>query len=453
MKILQLLPSLHYGDAVGNDAVALHHFLTEEGCDTHIYAEQIDQRIPDGIASSYTKLPVLSAEDIVMYHFAIGSPVMEKILCSLPAHKFMIYHNITPAKYFTPYNKIAEEAADEGRKSLRSMAEFFEYCIADSAYNKEDLRFEGYTCPIDVVPIMIPFADYDKDANHLLLEKYQHDEMVNFLFVGRIVPNKKQEDVIKTFAYYHKNISANSRLFLVGNYQGMELYYQRLVRYAKVLDIADAVFFTGHTSFADILAYYRMADVFLCMSEHEGFCVPLLEAMYFEVPIVACDAAAVSETLGDGGILVNTRRPDVIAKVIDRVLKDKHLCNTLVRNGKERLKNYSYEIVSQAMGTYIFAAFEKEPGNFILEKEKKLVQKQLGYQDKEVNRILSTGDTSLGKNLDDFCNTPIPSIPLKVCFKKKLHGILRIMYHSCARVSPTLAAWIREKLFSGWNRL
>ena len=155
----------------------------------------------------------------------------------------------------------------------------------------------GYTCPIDVCPILIPFSDYEKEPDRRVLRRYKGDGKTNLLFVGRIAPNKKQENVIRAFYFYHKYYSPDSRLFLVGSWSGMESYYERLCDYVKALGIAEHVVFTGHIRFDEILAYYHLADVFLCMSEHEGFCVPLVEAMYFHVPIVAYSCAAVPDTL------------------------------------------------------------------------------------------------------------------------------------------------------------
>lgn len=115
------------------------------------------------------------------------------------------------------------------------------------------------------------------------MEHYKDDGYTNFIFVGRVAPNKKQEDVIRAFYCYKKYCNPKSRLFIVGSYNGMERYYHRLRRYVGALEL-DNVVFTGHIPFAQILAYYHLADLFLCMSDHEGFCVPLVEAMYFNLP-------------------------------------------------------------------------------------------------------------------------------------------------------------------------
>ena len=117
------------------------------------------------------------------------------------------------------------------------------------------------------------------------------------------------------------DVYKRQRLFFVGKYAGMEAYYEQLKRYVEALDLKD-VYFTGHIKFDEILAYYRTADVFVCMSEHEGFCVPLVEAMYFGVPIVAYDSSAIADTLGNGGILTEDKDPKLVAEIINRLVQD-----------------------------------------------------------------------------------------------------------------------------------
>lgn len=359
MKIIQLMPTLAYGDAVGNDAIALHNILVENGYETKIYAENIDSRIRHGIAEYCTELPILDDEDILLYHFSTGSKAMVEILHKLSCRKIMIYHNITPKEYFHEYNQDLMRLVDDGRQELGKLREYFECCLADSYYNKQDLIKEGYTCPIAVLPILIPFEDYRKEPDGEVVARYSGDGITNILFTGRVSPNKKQEDVISAFSYYHGNINSKSRLFIVGSYNGMETYFYKLKKYTEELGISDYVVFTGHIPFSQILAYYSLADLFLCMSDHEGFCVPLLEAMSFSIPILAYRAAAVPETLGDAGMLVNDRNPVVVAEFIGRMLEDRELQDLLKSRMKSRLETFSYESTTDLFKTYLEAVLNK----------------------------------------------------------------------------------------------
>lgn len=293
---------------MGNDTLAIKDLLGQMGYDTAIYAENIDSRLPAGTARYVSDLPQLAPEDVILYHGSTGTDLNSR-LPELGGRKVMIYHNITPPQFFRPYSQGAMDLTARGIDGITRLADKLDYCIAVSEFNKRDLLRMGYTCPIDVCPILIPFEDYAKAPDRAVLRRYSGDGYVNILFVGRIAPNKRQEDVIRAFYFYRKFFQPKSRLFLVGAYGGMESYYQRLTAYVECLGLTDSVIFPGHIKFNAILAYYKLADVFLCMSEHEGFCVPLTEAMYFDVPIVARAAAAIPDTLGGGGILVRDNDP------------------------------------------------------------------------------------------------------------------------------------------------
>ena len=345
MKIVQLLTRMAFGDAIGNDTLAIRDFIREKGYETAIYAEGIDSRLPAKTALSHTKIPQLRSDDILIYHASTGTP-LNSMLASFGGKKVMIYHNITPPYFFENYSSAAAGLTMLGQREIRALSRSIEYCIADSAYNREDLIAMGYTCPIDVCPILIPFEDYEKAPDEKLLQKYRGDGWTNLLFVGRIAPNKCQQDVIRAFYVYQKRYNPKSRLFLVGNGTGeMMKYDQQLKDYARQLGIADKVIFPGHIKFNAILAYYHLADVFVCMSEHEGFCVPIVEAMHFRKPIVAYASTAIPETLGKGGLLLDSKNPELAAGAINRILEDASLRNYLLSRQEEELKRFQYEAV------------------------------------------------------------------------------------------------------------
>lgn len=172
------------------------------------------------------------------------------------------------------------------------------------------------------------------------MSRYADDGYTNILFTGRIAPNKKQEDIIRMFYQYQKRYRAKSRLFLAGSYDGMETYYERLREYVQKLRLKH-VYFTGHIRFEELLAYYHIADAFVCMSEHEGFCVPLVEAMYFKIPVLAYDSTAVTETLGGSGFLTDTKDPLVNASVLNHILTNDSVRKTLLEGQSKRLAHFS----------------------------------------------------------------------------------------------------------------
>jgi glycosyltransferase involved in cell wall biosynthesis len=174
--------------------------------------------------------------------------------------------------------------------------------------------------PTGVLPLLLDRDQLALPPSPTVLEMFD-DDKTNFLFVGRIIPNKRFEDLIKVFYIYQKYIEPNCRLILVGESKGFERYFDALVRYIDELELKDVVL-TGHVDTDDLVAYYQVADLFLCLSEHEGFCVPLIEAFRFGVPVMAFEAGAVPETLGGAGILVREKRFDEIAEMAHLLVHD-----------------------------------------------------------------------------------------------------------------------------------
>ena len=354
MRVVQLLPTLSFGDAIGNDTIALKGVISEMGYSTDIYAENIDKRLPGGLAKKVDKLRDLKKDDVLIYHKSTGTDLtfkLEKYKC----RRIMVYHNITPAEFFRSYSVPATQLTELGYKGVEFLRDKVDYVLAVSAYNKSELLKMGYTCPIDIRPILIKFDDYRQAPDEAVIKKYS-DGKKNIIFVGRIAPNKKQENVIRAF-YSYKKLNPESRLILVGSARGMENYRDRLAKYARALGIGDDVVFPGHIKFSEILAYYHLADAFVCMSEHEGFCVPLVEAMFFDVPIIAYDTSAISDTLGGSGVLLDSNDPVYAAAVMDRVLTDDKLRESIIAGQRRRLEDFSYENVR--------AVFERELRDFI----------------------------------------------------------------------------------------
>lgn len=345
-RIIQIVAGLNYGDAVGNDVIAIKSALKANGFVTEIYATTIHKKIPAGTAKYSYRLPQLKEDDIVIYHFASADPLIETVQ-KLKCIKVLRYHNVTPPEFFQKYDRTAMHSTKLGLKQIREMNQSFDYVITVSEYNQKDLRRMGYRCPIFVVPILIRFADYAKKPSAKIIQKYA-DGIKNIIFVGRIAPNKKIEDVIAAYDYYQKNIDPDTRLIVVGSHQEKSRYYaylQSLVRKIK----AEHVIFTGHISFEEILGYYSVADAFLCMSEHEGFCVPLVEAMYFGVPVVAYASSAVPETLQECGLLLEHKTPEYAAKALACVLQDAKKREVLLKRAEKRLKDFAADAVEERL--------------------------------------------------------------------------------------------------------
>lgn len=335
-NIYQILPTISYGDAVSNDAINMNKVVLDLGFNGGIYAENIDPKVKDYV-KHISKFRIKSTKDIIIHHFSTGSGVNDYVRSIKDVKKIIRYHNITPEEFFKGYNDVLFNLCKKGREQLNKGYKSYSIALADSEFNKKELDELNYK-NILTLPIILNFDDYSVSPDSRTILKY-NDGKTNFLFVGRIAPNKKQEDIIKSFYYYKKYIDKDSRLFIVGSYNGMERYYSELLNLVDYLKLKD-VFFTGHTSFREIISYYKIASVFLCMSEHEGFCVPILESMYFNVPIIAYNSCAVPETLGDSGILVNKKDYRIIAETINLVVNNHDIRDKLVKKQAERLKEF-----------------------------------------------------------------------------------------------------------------
>ncbi|MCQ2533996.1 MAG: glycosyltransferase [Clostridia bacterium] len=354
MKVIQMIPTLALGDAVGNDTFALKKVLMDLGYETSIHTHVLDSRLPDSCCEIIigNQMPEVDEDDVVIYHMSTESRLnfdLETMNC----RKIMIYHNITPVEFMKDCSYTIQKHSIAGYAGLKNLVGKIDYCLADSEFNKQDLIKYGYTCPIDVRPILIPLDDYKKKPDSKTIKTYGSDGFTNILFVGRIAPNKKHEDIIAAFAYYNKNVNSKSRLILAGSNSGFENYDAKLKKYAETLGVMDNVIFTGHISFKEILAFYSIASVFLCMSEHEGFCVPLAEAMFFKVPIIAYDACAIPYTLDGSGALIDSKNPVEVALLIDRIVKDEELRNKIIEGQNRRLEDFQYEKVKELFAGYL----------------------------------------------------------------------------------------------------
>ncbi len=203
MRIIQVVPGIYYGDAVGNDILALDNIIKEKKIATGIFTYHIGNRISEDVAFKLETLEV-KPDDIIIFHVAIATPLNEWIKTQ-PCKKIMVYHNITPPKFFAPYDENASSACSMGLEQVSSISDVFDMVLADSSFNKQDLIDMGYKTDMKVLPILIPFSDYDKTPSSATIEKYSNDGYTNILFVGRIAPNKCQQDVIAAFDAYQKN--------------------------------------------------------------------------------------------------------------------------------------------------------------------------------------------------------------------------------------------------------
>lgn len=344
----QMVPSLRVGDAVGGHTLRVRQVLRDLGLESEIFVENAHPALAAQVrhVDDYAEHAGRAGADrvAVIYQMAVGSNTAD-VFFSRPETKIVDYHNITPPAFFSGWDDFEAMRTTVGRTQMERLSRRVGLALADSAFNASDLADHGYVCPTEVVPILVDLDGFRAGADESLgrrLASAKRRGGSDLLFVGRMVPNKAQHQLIKTLAVYRRVVDPRARLHLVGS-EGPERYVAALRRYAAELGLTDAVTFATAVSQAELTAYYQAADVLVCVSEHEGFCIPLLEAMFHDVPVVAFNAAAVPETLGDAGVLLDENDPLTVAVAVEQVLTRPGLRDRLVDAGHRRLAHFSLE--------------------------------------------------------------------------------------------------------------
>ena len=326
IKIHQVLATLGYGDAIGHEVLGIQRALREVGYESEIFVETADHRL-ESLTRDYRELVDFSDRDnLLLHHFSLGSKA-SRTAFALPDRMALIYHNITPPEYFVGVHRTLARQCFRGRRELQAYATRCEIALGDSEFNRRDLEALGFQRTA-VLPVVPDFSHLDRDPHWLVAREFD-DDWTNILFVGRMIANKKIEDLIRYFHAYQTLFNPRSRLLLVGAQTGFERYAASLHDLVARLG-AGHVHFVGHVSDEELVAFYEVADLFLCASEHEGFCVPLVEAFYKEVPVLAYAATAVPATMDGAGVLFENRNPEHVATLMDAISSDATLRDTIV---------------------------------------------------------------------------------------------------------------------------
>jgi glycosyltransferase involved in cell wall biosynthesis len=314
----QVLATLGYGDAIGHEVLGIQRVLRAAGYQSDIFVETADRRL-EALTRDYRELIDASRpENLLLHHFSIGSKA-SRIAYALPDRMALIYHNITPPEYFAGVHRTLARQCFRGRRELHAYIDRCDLALGDSEFNRRDLERVGFPRTA-VLPVVPDFSHLEVAPDPFVARQFD-DAWVNILFVGRVIANKKIEDLIQCFHAYHTNFNARSRLLIVGVFSLFERYFAALTHLVEELGL-DHVHFVGQVSDAELVAYYEVADLFLCASEHEGFCVPLVEAFYTSVPVLAYAATAVPATMDGAGVLFDRKDPQHVAALMDAILSD-----------------------------------------------------------------------------------------------------------------------------------
>jgi len=328
----QLIPVLTVGDAISGAARETRKMLLELGYDSAIYAGVVDSRVRHEARPESRLAGDVSENDAVIYHMSLGT-ILTKRWLNLKARHVLVYHNVTPAHYFQDVSARVAYDLQVGYEELRDAALTADLCIADSTFNLSELACFGVDSGVVIPPPV--------DLWRLSPQKAAPPVTPTLLFVGRFAPNKRHDMLLFILKALRETSHPDARLILAGSLVDAEPYVAALAFQASELGIEDAITIpiTG-ISDRQLHDYYAAASVFVCASEHEGFCMPLLEAMAFSVPVVALDAGAVGETVGEAAALMHTLDPLVWAEVVARVLDDNNLRSQLITAGKRRVADF-----------------------------------------------------------------------------------------------------------------
>lgn len=325
-RVHQILATLGYGDAIGNEVLGIHRALRGAGYDSEIIVETADPRL-EHLTTDYRDIVGhVDADDLLIHHFSLGSRA-SRTAFALPCRMALIYHNITPPEYFLGVHPQLVRQCYHGRRELTAYRNRCDIALGDSEFNRQELDALGFS-PTDVLHVVPDFSHLSGVPDSRVIDAYD-DACTNILFVGRMIPNKRPDDVIRFFHAYKTHYDPSARLILAGSYGGFERYMVQLRTLVATLGVQD-VHILGQVTNEALTALYDVADLFLCASEHEGFCVPLIEAFHKRVPVLAYASTAVPATMDGGGVLYDHKDPYRVAALMHALVANHDLTDRIV---------------------------------------------------------------------------------------------------------------------------
>ena len=350
MVIHQWVPAAHKGDAIGDSARRVRGLLRGMGHQSELFALTMDDDLKGDVRPWSD--PSARSGDITIFHYALPSP-MTAAFGQLPRGRVLQYHNVTPAHFFAKWDPNLFRLASLGRQDVATLVGHVDLALGDSEYNRQELAGMGFA-PTGVFPIAIDTSRVTSPARRPALEQILDDGLVNFLFVGRIAPNKMIEDHIRLAEAYKRNVDAYYRFIFVGRTDVVPRYYA-MVRalMAEYQMLHDRFIFTGPVPEEELAIYYRHAAVYISLSEHEGFCVPLLEAMAADVPVLAYASTAVPDTLGGAGVQFSPKDLEIAAEWLGELAFNDELRAAVIAGQRRRLADFGDDRIRRELSSVI----------------------------------------------------------------------------------------------------
>jgi len=342
MRFVQIVESLDFGDAVSNQVIRLHELLQAQGRESEIYSKYAHHSVEhyrENIADFR-----MTEETILISHYAGYSETAERV-SRIQGYKILVYHNVTPHQFFERTSSLYKFCL-EGRRQFAEIVGRFNLVLGDSRYNCDEAEALGAKA-VEVLPIVVPgFSEAAIAAAQPVVKQLQQPGVNHWLFTGRIAPNKRQDLVVDAFAKYcDRYPNSQNHLYLVGRYAEEDAFYQTVKGRVEAQGISDRVTFTGKVSDEELVAHFCVADLFLCLSQHEGFCVPIVESFYVDLPVVAYADTAVGDTMGMGPGALESLDLDQAVERIHRVFSDGAFRQALIDHGRSQVSRFSLEAV------------------------------------------------------------------------------------------------------------
>jgi len=353
-RIDQLMAGYADGDAISHEAALLRDIFRSWGFVSDIYAplKHVSPTLKADVKPLETYRP--EPQDLCFHHYGIASPAAD-LFASAPCRRILIYHNITPAHYFKGYDDAVMQSLEIARYRLMDIVKTCDAVWAVSRFNAEELKAVGAP-KVEILPLPFAKAPLDLPPQPEILQQYRVRQ-TTVLCVGRIAPNKKVEDLIQAFAWYTKAINPYSRLLIVGSPRSAPRYFTYLKILVGDLDLPN-VEFVGFASPAGLVAYYTVADLFVSTSEHEGYGLPLVEAMYRGVPVIARAIGGVPEATAGTGILYDGLSAAELAQLFHRVQSDDALRADVLESQRRRIEEVLSRNLDQEVRTLLAGFLE-----------------------------------------------------------------------------------------------
>ena len=336
MQINQVVVAAAPGDAITGAAFENQHLLRRVGS-SEIYAAHRDRSLEREV-HSLRDYPVRGTDpgDLLIVHVSIGDVGVTRFLAERSERTVVVYHNITPAEYFRRFDRRFARLLQRGRAHLGDLCDRTALALADSEYNAAELRDAGYR-NVRVVPLVVDRHRLQRVASDPATEEWIASRPGPvILFVGQVLPHKRHELLLEAFHVLSTHLVPDTSLVLAGHLR-LPAYEEALRELVRELGLAN-VRFTGSVSPEELVAYYRGATVFASASDHEGLCLPVLEAMAFDVPVVARAVAALPETIGDAGLLLPADPdPVLLAEAMAMLIESPGVRGLLTARGRERV--------------------------------------------------------------------------------------------------------------------